>query len=98
MRLRLPEKDAEHGHGPVSRGRRGMKGGMPLPDVPVGDIGHPHVPEPGQDLVVEIIPVHLPGAGLPVPLAGFEQSFGDVPEPGLFGIGVCRFPAALYGG
>ena len=79
----LPEENAEHGRRAVGGEGSRMERGVPLLDVPLGDPGDLHVPEPGQDLVLEIKTVDLSGAGLPVPLAGLEQFLRDHLEPRL---------------
>ena len=60
-----------------------MERGVPLLYAPLGDPGDLHVPEPGQDLILEIITVDLSCADLPVPLAGLEQFLRDHLEPRL---------------
>ena len=84
INLGLPEENAEHGCRAVGGEGSRMKRGVPLLDVPLGDPGDLHVPEPGQDLVLEIRTVDLSGASLPVPLAGLEQFLRDYLEPRLF--------------
>ena len=80
INLGLPEENAEHGRRPVGGEGRRMKRGEPLFHVPLGDSGDLHFPEPGQDLILEIITVDLSGADLPVPLAGLEQFLRDHSE------------------
>ena len=83
INLSLPEDNAEHGRRAVGGEGSRMERGVPLLNVPLGDPDDLHVPEPGQNPVLEIKPVGLSGAGLPVPLAGLEQFLRDHLEPRL---------------
>ena len=78
------QQNAEHGRRTVGGEGGRMERGVPLLDVPSGDPGDLHVPEPGQNPVLEIRTVDPSGADLPVPLAGLEQFLRDHPEPRLF--------------
>ncbi len=84
INLGLPEDNAEHGCRAVGGEGSHMERGVPLLDVPLGDPGDLHVPEPRQDLILEINTIDPSGAGLPVPLASLEQLLRDHPEPRLF--------------
>ncbi len=92
------QQNAEHGRSTVGGEGSRMKRGEPLFHVPLGDPGDLHVPEPGQNLVLEIRSVDLSGAGLPVSLAGFEQFLRDHPEPRLFVRGGNDLLAVVEGG
>ena len=98
INLGLPEENAEHGRRPVGGEGRRMKRGEPLFHVPLGDSGDLHVPEPGQDLILEIITIDLSGADLPVPLAGLEQFLRDHSEPRLLVRGGNDLLAVVEGG
>ena len=92
------QQNAEHGRRTVGGEGRRMKRGEPLFHVPLGDSGDLHVPEPGQDLILEIITVDLSGADLPVPLAGLEQFLRDHSEPRLLVRGGNDLLAVVEGG
>ena len=58
---------------------------MPFLDIPHGDVGDLHVPEPGQDLVAQVVSVNLAGGRLPVTGIAVGHPFGDHREQGLTG-------------
>ena len=83
--LRLPHDHRQDGHRPVRRGGDRPERGEPLPDVLGRDRADRPFPEAGKDLVFQVVPVDLHGAGLPKPGVAAERDLGHDLERGLGG-------------
>ena len=76
-RLGFAHNDREHRHRTIRRDRRRTQRGEPVSDVPRVDLRDGCPRETGQDLVLEVAPVHLKSAWLPGPLVPGEHGSGD---------------------
>ena len=85
-RFRLPHDDGEHRHGAIGRDRGSAERGEPVADLPAVDVGNRASREARQDLVAQVVPVHLERSRLPDPLVALEHDLSGGLEEGLAGM------------